>query len=363
MSKVQLVIHKELNNLRGEASSLHHSSIIYQILGDLNQALQLSQDSLKIKREIGNRQGEAASLHQMSIIYERLGDLNQALQLSQQSIEIEREIGNRQGEAGSLHVLSMIYKELGDLNQALQLSHDSIEIQREIGNRQGEAGSLHVLSMIYKELGDLNQALQLSHDSLEIEREIGNRQGEAGSLAMMAAIACQQGDATLERELRLQAAVIRGSIGDYGGLVITLRNLGTNDEPDAIGYLAQSLWLTLQCSTNLKSAISLIVAIYNKVPSGDSIESLLGATACHLCQTRSHPELEQLVKRSDKMIISAASHQGIETQADYDNWKSTNRLDEPDYFVPELLTRLESIVGDGWLFDKSVFLERNKSID
>jgi tetratricopeptide (TPR) repeat protein len=353
-----LAIQQELNDRRGEAASLHQISSIYDDLGDLNQALKLSQQSIEIKREIGDRQGEAASLHQMSIIYQTLGDLNQALQLSQDSIEIEREIGNRQGEAGSLHQLSIIYQGLGDFNQALQLSQQSIEIKREIGDRQGEAASLHQMSIIYKGLGDFNQALQLSQDSIEIQREIGNCQGEAASLAQMASIARQQGDAALERELRLQAAVIRGSIGDYGGLVITLWNLGTNDKPDALGYLAQSLWLTLHCSTNLEDAIDLIEAIYHKVPSGDSLESLLGATACHLCQTRSHPELEQLIELSDKMIIGAASQQGIATQADYDNWKSTNRLDDPDYFVPELLTRLESIVGDGWLFDKSVFEQK-----
>jgi tetratricopeptide (TPR) repeat protein len=352
-------IKREIGDRQGEAASLHQMSIIYQTLGDLNQALKLSQDSIEIEREIGNRQGEAGSLHQMSIIYQTLGDLNQALQLSQDSIEIQREIGNRQGEAGSLHVLSMIYQTLGDLNQALKLSQDSIEIEREIGNRQGEAGSLHQMSMIYQTLGNLNQALQFSQDSIEILREIGNRQGEAGSLAQMAQIARQQGDAVLERELRLQAAEIRGSIGDYGGLVITLTNLGANDEPDAIGYLAQSLWLTLYCSTNLEDAIYLIVAIYKKVPSGDKLESLLGATACHLCQTRSHPEREQLIELSDNMIIGAASQQGIETQADYDNWKSTNQLDDPDYFVPELLRRLESIIGDGWLFDRSAFLKEN----
>jgi tetratricopeptide (TPR) repeat protein len=358
LSQQSIEIEREIGNRQGEAASLHLSSIIYQKLGDLDQALQLSHDSIEIQREIGNRQGEAASLHVLSMIYKSLGDLNQALKLSHDSIEIQREIGNRQGEAASLHQLSIIYEGLGDLNQALKLSHDSIEIQREIGNRQGEAASLHQLSIIYEGLGDLNQALQLSHDSIEILREIGNRQGEAASLAMMASIAYKQGDAAQEEDYYLQAAAIRGSIGDYGGLVITLRNLGTNDEPDAIGYLAQSLWLTLKCSTNLESAINLIVAIYNKVPSGDILESLLGATACHLCQTRSHPELEQLIEHSDKMIIHAAGQQGIETQADYDNWKSTNRLDDPDYFVPELLTRLESIVGDGWLFDKSVFEQK-----
>jgi tetratricopeptide (TPR) repeat protein len=340
------------------AEIIHNLALIHQVQGKLRESLKYCEESIEIKREIGNRQGEAASLHVLSMIYRGLGDLNQALQLSQDSIEIEREIGNRQGEAASLHQLSIIYQGLGDLDQALQLSQDSIEIKREIGDRQGEAASLHQLSIIYQGLGDLNQALQLSQDSIEILREIGNRQGEAASLAMMASIAYKQGDAAQEQEYYLQAAAIRGSIGDYGGLVITLHNLGTNEEPDALGYLAQALWLTLHCSTNLENAISLIVAIYKKVPSGDILESLLGATACHLCQTRSHLELEQLVELSDKMIIGAASQQGIATQADYDNWRSTNRLDDPDYFVPELLTRLESIVGDGWLFDKSVFEQK-----
>jgi tetratricopeptide (TPR) repeat protein len=350
-----LAIYDNFPNSLDRANTLDGLAKLYNLQGKFAESLNLWQQALVIQQELNDRRGEAASLHELSIIYQTLGDLNQALQLSQDSIEIKREIGNREGEAASLHQMSIIYETLGDLNQALKLSQDSIEIQREIGNRQGEAGSLHQMSMIYETLGDLNQALKLSQDSIEIEREIGNRQGEAGSLAQMAAVARRQGDAVLERKLRLQAAVIRGSIGDYGGLVITLWNLGANDEPDAIGYLAQSLWLTLYCSTNLEDAINLIEAIYQKVPSGDKLESLLGATAYHLCQTRSHPEREQLIELSDKIIRRAASQQGIETQADYDNWKSTNRLDDPDYFVPELLRRLEAIIGDGWLFDRSAF--------
>jgi tetratricopeptide (TPR) repeat protein len=348
---------EETLSLQKDGGLIYNLSKIYGTLGDLQKALDYAQQSINIKREIGYRQGEAASLHQMSIIYETLSDLDQALQFSQDSIEIQREIGNRQGEASSLHQLSIIYQTLGDFNQALQFSQDSIEIQREIGNRQGEASSLHQLSIIYQTLGDFNQALKLSQDSIEIEREIGDRQGEAASLANMASIAYEQGDAVRVKELLLLAAEVLGSIGDYGGLITVLDNLGVN-ESDALDYLSQALWLTIYRFTNLKSAISLIAAIYQKVPSGDKLESLLGATACYLCQTRTHPELEQLIERSDKIISHAASQQGIETQVDYDNWKNTNRLDDPDYFVPELLTRLESIVGDGWLFDKSVFLEK-----
>ncbi len=356
-----LTIQQELNDRLGEAISLHQLSIIYKGLGDLNQALQFSQNSIEIDREIGNRREEATSLYQLSMIQQALGDLNKALALCQQAIEIDKEIGNQQGEAISLHQLSIIYYELEDLNQALNLSRQTIEIFKEIGDCEGEAASFLQLSMIYKTLGDLDQALALAQDSLNIYRKIGDRAGEAASLARMAFIASKQGDAIQEKEFYLQATEILNAIGEYGNLITVLGNLGRNDEPDAFYYLAQALWLTLYSSTNLQSAINLITAIYNKVPNGDSLESLLGATACYLCHTRSHPELEKLVELSGKIINQAASQQGIETQADYDNWTSTNRLDDPDYFLPELLTRLESIIGDGWLFDREAFLKENRS--
>jgi hypothetical protein len=137
--------------------------------------------------------------------------------------------------------------------------------------------------------GKFQESLQYSQLSIAILREIGNRQGESASLAQMAAIAYHQGNPALDRELLLQAAVIRGTIGDYGNLIITLQNLGARDEPDALAFFAQSLWLTVLCATNLQYAITLIAAIYQKVPAGDPLESLLGATALYFCQTRSHP--------------------------------------------------------------------------
>jgi tetratricopeptide (TPR) repeat protein len=353
-----LAIHQEIGDKRGEAMSFHHLSIIHRTLGDLQQALTFSEQSLEISREIGYREGESAAIYQLSNIYDDLGDLQQALTFSEQSLEISREIGNREGESAAIYQLSNIYQQLGDLQQALTFSEQSLEITREINNHTGEAASLYVLATIYDNLGDLHKAMDLLQKSVEITRKTDNYPGELANLVKMAGIAHQLGNRKQEREIQLQAAVIRGSIGDYGGLVITLYNLGTNNEPNALGYLAQALWLTLHCSTNLENAVSLIVAIYNKVPSGDSLESLLGAAALYLCHTRSHPELEQLIELSDEMIIGAANQQGIETQADYDNWKTTNRLDDPDYFLPELLKRLEAIVGDGWLFDKSVFEQR-----
>jgi tetratricopeptide (TPR) repeat protein len=353
LSQQSIEIKRAIGDRQGEAASLHQMSMIYYSLGELNQALTLSEQSIELLRAIGNRQGEAASLHMMSMIYNSLGDLNQALTLSEQSIELDRAIGNQQGEAASLHQMSMIYRNLGELNQALTLSQQSIELDKAIGNRQGEAASLHQMSMIYQNLGDLNQALTLSQQSIELYRAIGDRQGEAASLAQMASIAYQQGDPVRKRELYLQSTAIRGSIGDYGGLIITLWHLGMDDEPDALGYLAQSLWLTLRLSTNLEDAISLIQAIFNKIPSGDPLEALLGATAVHFCATRSHPELPQLNEQSRNMLEYAASQQGIDTPEEREKWFVADRLGNADYVLAATSELLESMVGDGWLFDRS----------
>jgi tetratricopeptide (TPR) repeat protein len=361
LSQQSIEILREIGDRKGEATSLHQLSNIYQILGDLTQSLALSQQSIEIKREIGDRRGEADSLHQMSIIYQILGDLVTALALSQQSIEIDREIGNRQGEAASLHQMSIIYQTLEDSTQALALSEQSIKMHREIGNRQGEADSLHMMSIIYQILGDSTQALALSEQSIKMHREIGNRQGEAGSLHQMATIAGQQGDAALQQDLYLQAATLLGAISDYGRLIDVLNSLGINDEPDAIGYLAQALWLTLKLPTNLQRAITLISYISRKIPTGDPLKSLLGAAAIHLCHHYKHPELDQLIELSGGIILYAAEQQGITTQADYNDWIIQNRLNDPDYFLPLLINKLESIVGDSWLFDKAVFLKGNRS--
>jgi tetratricopeptide (TPR) repeat protein len=350
-----LDIYDNFPNSLDRAKTLDGLANLYKLQGEFAVALKLWQQALELNREIGDRRGEAASFHHLAIIYQGLGDLNKALQLSQDSIEINRDIGNRYGEAASIHVQSMIYKRLGDLNQALTLSQQSIEICRDIGNREGEAASLLQLSIIHNNLEDLNQALTFSQQSIDIYRDIGNREGEVGSLHQMALIFAKQGDLERSKELFLQTAEVLGLIGNYRDLIITLCNLGVRDEPNGFSYLAQALWLTIQRFTNLKDAIDLMEIFYHQVPCIDILESLLGATACYLCQTRTHPEIEQLIELSDKMMIGSAIQQGVETPADYDNWKSTNRLDDPDYFLPELLRRLEAIVGDGWLFDKSAF--------
>lgn len=133
-----------------------------------------------------------------------------------------------------------------------------------------------------------------------------------------------------------------------------LGNLGVTDETNGLVYLAQATWLSLRIHAPLADTINLIRALFNTVPQGDELEALLANTALYFCQVRGEgqPELESLQESSWTMISFAAEAQGITTPEAFDTWFTQQQLNKPEYFLPRLQERLETIVGDGWLFER-----------
>lgn len=85
------------------------------------------------------------------------------------------------------------------------------------------------------------------------------------------------------------------------------------------------------------------------------MQVLLGVTVMFLCATQAqeHSLLEKLRNLGWEMILEAAVAQSIETPEALGTWIFQQRLNDPEYFLPRLNQRLEEIVGDGWLFDRS----------
>jgi tetratricopeptide (TPR) repeat protein len=325
---------------------------------EIEQSLTSCQKSIELNRMTNNREGEADALHKMSILYQEFfGDLEQALTYAKQCLEITRASGNRQKEADLLHQIWMLLYDLGELEQALTFCKQCLELKIAIDDRTEEAGYLGTISSIYEELGDLDRAFTFCQQSLELKRLIGDRQGEVALLDRLAMISGKQNDLDRERELYLQIVNILSSIDDYDNLITTLDNLGSSEDPMAISYLAQALWLMIQIPKDLEVAVHLIDNLFDLIPTGDSLEALLSAAALYFCQTLSHPEIEDINALSGQMISQAANNQGIDNREDYNNWKIKNRLDEPEYFMGELYERLELIVGDSWLFDRQAFYD------
>ena len=157
----------EKSALECRALGLWGIGLIYNNMGEMDEALKYNQEALEIHRKIGNRLGEASVLGNIGLIYSDLGDSEKALKYLQDALKIDREIGYRQGEASDLGNIGLIYSSQGDSEKALKYHLDALKIHKEVGYRQGEASQLGNIGLIYSDLGDFRESLKISSGCLE----------------------------------------------------------------------------------------------------------------------------------------------------------------------------------------------------
>lgn len=307
------------------------------------------------KEQIDDVKGKATTLNNMAQIIADQGDIARAITLWEQSLEIKEQIDDVKGKSNTLNNMAQVIAQQGDVARALALWEQSLEISEQIDDVKSKAATLSNMAGIIAQQGDIARALALYEQSLEIQHQIGDVKGKAITFNNMAGIFARQGDIPKAVALYKKVASTLAQIRAYSDLVTVLNNLGLTDESNSLVYLAQAIWLTLRIQAPLANTIYLIQDLRNRVPQGDELEALLGRTAIFFCKYRGegHPQLEELQERSSEIILGAARAQGIETQKAFDAWVVQQRLNDPEYFLPRLNQRLEEIVGDGWLFDRS----------
>ena len=314
--------------------------------GNSERALKLYRQSLEMKESLDDIKGQAGTLNDMASLIAQEGDMEQALQLWQQSLEITKHIGDIEGEAATLANMACFIAEQEDLEQALQLWQQSLEIDQGVSNLQGKATNLWNMAYYIYKKGDAAQALQLWEKWLEID---DNTKRKAITLPIMIKLAGEISNQAKQLELYLQAAKIFTQAGSYQNLINVLGNLGLLTESKCSVYFAQAIWLSLKIKAPVANTINLITHLYAVLPKNDKLQPLLVATAIFLYKNleQNHPDLDQLHKLINWMI------QGIKTRKSKAVWFVQQRLNDPEYFLPQLNQRLEEIVGDGWLFDPS----------
>jgi tetratricopeptide (TPR) repeat protein len=350
-----LEILERIGDVRNKATTLNNMADVIAQQGDIEGAITLWQQSLETYERIGDVSRKAATLGNMARVIAQQGDIESAIALWEQDLEISERIGDVRGKAVTLNNMAGVIAQQGDIERAIALWLQSLEISERIGDVRGKATTLGNMAGVIAQQGDIESAIALWEQDLEISERIGDVRGKAATLANLAYWAGKTGDKARQLDLNLQAASAFAQVRAYGDLVRVLGNLGVADESNGLVYLAQAIWLMLRIQAPLADTIQRIRALYNAVPQSDELKALLGTTALFFCNLRGegHPQLEELQELSFTMLSVAAGAQGIETQEAFDTWFVQQRLNEPEYFLPQLTQRLEEIIGDDWLFDRS----------
>ncbi|MCW6037246.1 CHAT domain-containing protein [Spirulina subsalsa FACHB-351] len=155
----------------GEAVNSLNLAQIYAQQGELNQALELTQNALKTYQELNHQPAVVVSLNQLGQIYQQLGQLERAMAIHEQAIQLANQWSDGESKAQSYSLLAQAYNAQQKPEQALKFYQQSLAeySPKSAGSilAQNEIGRLLIAQKKYSEAV---QILTLAMDNFEALR-------------------------------------------------------------------------------------------------------------------------------------------------------------------------------------------------
>ncbi len=123
-------------------------------LGQLELAIDLSQQSLAIAREVGNHPDEGRLLGNLGVWYLAIGQSQQAINFYAQHQAITREIGDRRNEAYTGWNWGNQLAKLGRIEEAIPFLEFCVAFDREIGHAEAERHAGRILEELRRQLAE-----------------------------------------------------------------------------------------------------------------------------------------------------------------------------------------------------------------
>jgi len=194
--------------------------------GDFNQAKVLFEQAVSFFREMNELQGEATSLHSLGELARQQGNFNQATNYYAESLTLNRKSGNRLGIADSLLGQGLIKTQLAEYETARVLLQESLGLMQQLENKQGIADALLSLGNLAFYSQNLDEAKSCFEECLGLFKELGNTLVLANCLNNLAAIASWHSENEHAKKLLEEALLIKKELGDKHGVAVCLVNLG-----------------------------------------------------------------------------------------------------------------------------------------
>lgn len=194
------------------------------------ESMRLARDRLTAAmsawRELGDRGDEGRALLQLAEVIFRLGDLKEALAVSQQAVDLWRSIGDPSHMAAALNDVAVCLNNLGDPVGALARYVEALPLVRSTGNRASEGNLLNNIGRAYSVLGNHQKALDYLEQALPVRVETGDRLGRAITLNNLGLERGSLGEPERARSYHEQALQLYRDENDVRGVSNGLNNLG-----------------------------------------------------------------------------------------------------------------------------------------
>lgn len=141
---------------------------------DINLALGFIERSLELRKSLGIKHEIAESLDGIAGIMGLFkGELDHAIEFTEQSLVIAKESREKYQLAKCLSSAAALYSLKGDLSQSTLYFEESLKLFKQLNNKPKIAGLLNNMSDDYKKKGDLDHALECIEQAMDINRDMG----------------------------------------------------------------------------------------------------------------------------------------------------------------------------------------------
>jgi tetratricopeptide (TPR) repeat protein len=165
-----LLIAKELNNIKGQASILNNIAGVYRASGELDKALECYQLSLELQ---SNNIEKSTIYNNMALIYEQKGNYQKAIECLHKAIEIDEE--HRDYTHAAVHKLNLAetYRRAKDLEKAEKYLIEAIRQLKTTNNKYWEAMGHLYLGWLYRDKGKIKDSKEYLIKAYILFKSIG----------------------------------------------------------------------------------------------------------------------------------------------------------------------------------------------
>lgn len=159
------------------AKAMTEKARILFLLGDYENALKSSIDSLRITEEIGNEKTSTINLISMANIYFNLGQYHKSVQRYEQAIAWAKDFQDYKLEADGNTGLGLVFIDLLRLEDAERYLRKALSIHRECQDWKGQAIDMNNLGLLSRLKGEIEGARDYFLKAQEIFEDLaGNRE-------------------------------------------------------------------------------------------------------------------------------------------------------------------------------------------
>jgi len=198
---------EKVRDKKEKSSILNELGGILYYLGELDKALEYSEEALKLDEELGSKEGMAANFGNIGIVNRTKGELDRALKYHEKALKLDEELGRKEGMAADLGDMGIVYSTKGELDKALEHYEEALKLNEELGRKEGIANLLGNIGNVYRTKGELDKALEYYEEALKLHEGLGRKEGMASQLGNIGVVYKAKGE--LDRALEYYEKALR----------------------------------------------------------------------------------------------------------------------------------------------------------